>query len=170
MAAGSQDDLSDGLSSDSGMGVGGFMDRGAHGAVGRPRGSGGHGRAWGEEEEEWAVEYVWCAQGGAGRHQAPTIVERMPQAICTNYLRVSPSGVPTGRQVRMLTVEDFTVSCYRETCLWTAAKSFWRSNGPVRGKSGIICRQDKPQGISSALCAENGRAVMRWLTRVNNWK
>lgn len=42
-----------------------------------------------DDDEEWGVEYSWSAQGGAGRHQAPTLVTRMPQAICTNYLRVS---------------------------------------------------------------------------------
>lgn len=65
---------------------------GVHGGVGR--GGGGSGGVWGADgsaddyEEEWGMEYAWSAQGGTGRHQAPTLVDRMPQAICTNYLRV----------------------------------------------------------------------------------
>lgn len=44
---------------------------------------------WGDaSQEEWGVEYAWVAQGGASRHLVPTFVERMPQAICTNFLRV----------------------------------------------------------------------------------
>lgn len=84
-------------SSDSGVGSG------AHAAGkngGRGGGGGGGGRGgWADadddssddpdDDEDEGVEYSWSAQGGSGRHQAPTLVNRMPQAICTNYLRVS---------------------------------------------------------------------------------
>lgn len=94
MAAGIDEDASDdGSSSDSGMGVyptnGYGHNAGRHGGRG---GGGGGGGAWGEygseDEGDWGVEYAWSAQGGLGRHQGPTLVGRMPQAICTNYLRV----------------------------------------------------------------------------------
>lgn len=92
--AGDRGSNADGSSVDSG---------GVHGGNKRGGGRGDGGTAWrgvhydsSEEEyededddEEWGVEYSWSAQGGAGRHQAPTLVTRMPQAICTNYLRVS---------------------------------------------------------------------------------
>ena len=87
VAAGAEGDGSDGGSSDSGMGD--FTGYGAHGMAGR--GGGGAGGGWNGSEDDsggWGVEYAWSAQGGAGRHQAPTLVHRMPQAICTNYLRV----------------------------------------------------------------------------------
>lgn len=69
------------------------------------RGTRGAGGVWAVDgsaddfEEDWGVEYAWSAQGGTGRHQAPSSVERMPQAICTNYLRVrrrenSPPALP----------------------------------------------------------------------------
>lgn len=87
VAAGAEGSGSDSGSSDSGMG--GY---GAHGMAGRGGGGGGGaGGGWDGSQDEsgdWGVEYAWSAQGGAGRHQAPTLVQRMPQAICTNYLRV----------------------------------------------------------------------------------
>lgn len=87
VAAGGHGSGSDDSSSDSGMGN--LTGYGIHGVAGR---GGGGGGAWGEgesdEDGEWGVEYAWSAQGGAGRYQAPTLVNRMPQAICNNYLRV----------------------------------------------------------------------------------
>lgn len=91
VAAGAGESSSDGGSSDSGMGD--FSGYGAH-----AQGHGGGGRAgggWNGSEDDsggWGVEYTWSAQGGVGRHQAPTLVRRMPQAICTNYLRVRQRG------------------------------------------------------------------------------
>lgn len=86
------DESGDSSSADSGMGD---MNAGygGRGVAGRGRGGGGGG-TWDQQgsedgSEDWGVEYSWSAQGGAGRHQAPTLVHRMPQAICNNYLRVS---------------------------------------------------------------------------------
>lgn len=90
VAAGAEAGGSEDGSNDSGMGD--FADYGMHGAVGRGGGGGKAGGGWDGSEDDsgdWGVEYTWSAQGGAGRHQAPTLVHRMPQAICTNYLRVS---------------------------------------------------------------------------------
>lgn len=88
VAAGGGDSNSDQSVSDPAFGA----HAGGHG-VGRRGGGGGGGGAWGDVgsaddfEDDWGVEYAWSAQGG-GRHHVPSLVERMPQAICTNYLRV----------------------------------------------------------------------------------
>ncbi len=87
VAAGAGESDTDGGSSDSGMGDFSGYGAHAHGRGGGGRGGGG----WNGSEDDsggWGVEYTWSAQGGVGRHQAPTLVHRMPQAICTNYLRV----------------------------------------------------------------------------------
>eukprot|EP00904_Undaria_pinnatifida_P005416 jgi/Undpi1/2003/HiC_scaffold_12.g05390.m1 len=87
------DESGDSSSQDSGMGdMTGYGGRGMAG-----RGDGGGGGTWDQQGSEegsgdWGVEYSWSAQGGAGRHQAPTLVHRMPQAICNNYLRVREGG------------------------------------------------------------------------------
>lgn len=103
VAAGADgEDSEDGSSADSG--IADFTGYGIHGMAGRGggggkgRGGGGGGGEWAhhgsdDESAEWGVEYAWSAQGGAGRHQAPTLVQRMPQAICTNYLRVRKTRV-----------------------------------------------------------------------------
>lgn len=95
VAAGVRTNGSDGgSSSDSGMG--GDLNNFNGFGMGKRGGGGGGGKVWGEYSSdddddggEWGVEYAWSAQGGAGRHQGPTLADRMPQAICTNYLRVN---------------------------------------------------------------------------------
>lgn len=86
VAAGADESGLDDSSSNSGMGD--FTGYGVHGTAGHGGVRAGGGWDGSEDGGEWGVEYAWSAQGGVGRHQAPTLVDRMPQAICTNYLRV----------------------------------------------------------------------------------
>lgn len=86
VAAGADESGSDASSGNSSTGD--FAGYGVHGAAGLGGVRADKGWDGSEDGGEWGVEYAWSAQGGVGRHQAPTLVHRMPQAICTNYLRV----------------------------------------------------------------------------------
>lgn len=182
VAAGGHGSGSDDSSSDSGMGN--LTGYGIHGVAGR---GGGGGGAWGEGESddgEWGVEYAWSAQGGAGRYQAPTLVNRMPQAICNNYLRVRREkcgcSCVEGARGRAL-LQGVLVSSFAvwlaELCMWCSLAcprscllSFllWRVHGfgvSAQAYSTTWCRRRVCVVPPLAVCTSRWLACNRMLLR-----